>query len=128
MRRHPNQEGTPVSKADEQPLVSERNFHSADGLLRRFRRWVAARIVQEVPEDIAICAFDCKKGQCTDGEWAICDRRIKRAAGELWPNVGPQTPEQPLAVQQNQPPLPVGGVKRSALEEPDAVARQRHGG
>lgn len=96
-----------MSKTDEQSMVVDRNPHNVGGLLSRFRRWVSAGIVQEVPEDIAICAFDCQRGQCTNGEWAICDRRIKRAAGELWPDVEPQTSEQVPSAQENQhlPPL-----------------------
>jgi hypothetical protein len=53
--------------------------------LSRLSRWVADHIVQDVPQDIALCALDCKKEQCTLGEWATCDRRLRSAAGELMP-------------------------------------------
>ena len=43
------------------------------GLWRRLQSWLIA----EVPEDIAICEFDCSKNQCTYGEWATCQRRIQ---------------------------------------------------
>jgi len=33
-------------------------------------------LIADVPEDIAICEFDCSKNQCTYGEWATCQRRI----------------------------------------------------
>jgi hypothetical protein len=33
-------------------------------------------LIQEVPEDIACCEFDCRKGQCTQDEWESCPRRL----------------------------------------------------
>ncbi len=51
----------------------------------RFGRWVRDQIVQEVPEDIALCELDCRKGQCRTGEWEACERRSSQAAGELMP-------------------------------------------
>ncbi len=43
------------------------------------------QIVQDVPEEIALCEFDFHKQQCTEREWQTCPRRIARAAGELMP-------------------------------------------
>jgi hypothetical protein len=43
--------------------------------------WVKGQIVQEVPEDIASCEFDCscvlecRKNQCTPGEWETREKR-----------------------------------------------------
>lgn len=42
-------------------------------------------IAQNVPEQDALCAFDCHKGHCTLGEWETCDRRLRKAAGEFMP-------------------------------------------
>ena len=42
-------------------------------LLRISRRLL--RIVDEVPEDIAVCEFDCRKPDCRHGEWESCQRR-----------------------------------------------------
>jgi len=53
--------------------------------VRRFGQWMAERIVQEAPRDIALCEFDCRKRQCTRAEWAACARRLENAAGELMP-------------------------------------------
>ncbi len=53
--------------------------------LQRIWRWFQRQIVQSVPEDTALCEFDCRKQQCTMGEWESCDRRIRKAAGELMP-------------------------------------------
>jgi hypothetical protein len=58
--------------------------------LQRLVQFVKRGIVGDVPEAIAICEFDCRKGQCQQGEWAACDRRIHRASGELFPD-GPGT-------------------------------------
>jgi hypothetical protein len=51
----------------------------------RLWRWVEGQIAQEVPKDIALCEFDCRKEQCTMGEWQTCERRLEEAAGELMP-------------------------------------------
>jgi hypothetical protein len=55
------------------------------GPLTRLSQWARDWIAQDVPEDIALCAFDCRKGQCTLEEWESCDRRVTKAAGELMP-------------------------------------------
>ena len=39
-------------------------------------QWLKREWIENVPEDIALCEFDCHKGQCTYGEWASCERRI----------------------------------------------------
>jgi len=53
--------------------------------LKRLWRWAKDQVVQDVPEDTALCAFDCQKGQCTHTEWEACERRLHKAAGELMP-------------------------------------------
>ncbi len=57
----------------------------ADGSLVRLWRRLNDQIVGDVPEEIALCEYDCRKQQCTTDEWATCDRRLRRAAGELMP-------------------------------------------
>lgn len=47
--------------------------------------WLLNQIVQDVPEEIAICEFDCDKPQCRFDTWACCERRLRKAAGELMP-------------------------------------------
>jgi len=56
--------------------------------LQRLIQLVKRNIVGDVPDDIALCEFDCRKGQCMQGEWAACDRRIHKASGELFPDGG----------------------------------------
>jgi hypothetical protein len=45
-------------------------------VMHKVKRWLKNQIVQDVPEDIALCEFDCRKGQCRMGEWESCERRI----------------------------------------------------
>jgi hypothetical protein len=54
-------------------------------LLQKLWERIKAQIVGEVPETDALCEFDCPKLQCTEGEWESCDRRLRRAEGELMP-------------------------------------------
>jgi hypothetical protein len=58
---------------------------------RKFWQWLKDQIVQEVGEADGLCEFDCRKPQCTEEEWATCERRIQNAAGELWPDSGAAT-------------------------------------
>jgi hypothetical protein len=51
--------------------------------------WFKRQIIDEVPTPDALCEFDCRKPQCTEEEWAACQRRLEDAAGELWPALGP---------------------------------------
>ncbi len=53
--------------------------------LRRVLGWVKNQIIQDVPKDIALCEFDCPKGQCRMDEWEKCERRLSNAANELKP-------------------------------------------
>ena len=34
-------------------------------------------LVEQVPNDIALCEFDCRKTQCSFGEWETCARRLR---------------------------------------------------
>jgi hypothetical protein len=45
-------------------------------------QWLQNQIIQTVPEDSALCEFDCSKCQCTLEEWQTCARRLNKAAGE----------------------------------------------
>jgi hypothetical protein len=37
---------------------------NAKQVVRKAKRWLEKQIVEEVPEDIALLEFDCRKGQC----------------------------------------------------------------
>jgi hypothetical protein len=58
-------------------------------LHQRIWRWIKGQIAQDVPASDGLCEYDCRKQQCSDAEWAACERRIERAAGELWPKTKP---------------------------------------
>lgn len=51
----------------------------------RVWRWIKDQIVQDVPQESALCEYDCRKGQCTAEEWETCERRLNKAQGELMP-------------------------------------------
>ena len=56
--------------------------------LRNICDSVWGQLISEVPEDHALCEFDCRKTQCTEGEWENCARRLQHAAGQLMPAKG----------------------------------------
>jgi hypothetical protein len=51
------------------------------GSMSRLWNWIKEQVVQEVPEDIAACEFECscvsvcRKNQCTPGEWETREKR-----------------------------------------------------
>lgn len=51
--------------------------------VRRLWTWLKAQYVAEVPEDIAVCEFDCRKTQCFYKQWTSCERRLSRSAAAL---------------------------------------------
>jgi hypothetical protein len=48
-------------------------------------RWLKAQWVAEVPDDLAICEFECRKSQCSFDGWANCVRRISQTPKGLGP-------------------------------------------
>ena len=65
-------------------------------LVRSAWGWLRRQVVEDVPAGDALCEFDCRKSQCYEGEWEICERRLQNAAGELMPSPKPapnQTPD-----------------------------------
>ena len=54
--------------------------------LSKFINRIRDAFVRDVPAEMALCEFDCRKDQCLEGEWASCERRVNRAAGELMPD------------------------------------------
>ncbi|MGA8741537.1 MAG: hypothetical protein WB561_10175 [Terracidiphilus sp.] len=42
----------------------------------RLLGWVTDQIIQDVPGSIEVCEFNCRKSQCTLGEWETCCRRL----------------------------------------------------
>jgi hypothetical protein len=54
-------------------------------VLRQLADWVLNQIVQDVPESNGLCEYDCRRLECSHGEWETCERRLNRAGGELMP-------------------------------------------
>ena len=46
-------------------------------MIRKAWRWLRSRLVQDVPDDLAICEFECEKLHCSMGEWESCERRLR---------------------------------------------------
>jgi hypothetical protein len=55
--------------------------------LIRAWRWISNQVVQDVPEEIMVCEYDCRKAQCTMAEAERCEKRQQEGAGELFPLV-----------------------------------------
>jgi hypothetical protein len=72
--------------------------HARVGVVRRAWTWFANELIQDVPEELALCEFDCRKPKCTYGEWSSCERRLRKAEGELMP-VHNGTSRQRISVQ-----------------------------
>ena len=51
------------------------------------RAWhfLVDQLIQDVPEEIAVCEFDCRETQCTLERWASCERRVKAMRRETAP-------------------------------------------
>lgn len=47
------------------------------GRVRRVVEWFKARWVQDVPEEVAPCEFECRKTECRHGDWETCERRLR---------------------------------------------------
>ena len=50
--------------------------------VHRLWQFVKRQFIDDVPEDLAICEFDCRKGQCIQDEWDTCGRRTGKGAGD----------------------------------------------
>ena len=40
-------------------------------------RFLMDHLIQDVPEAIAVCEFDCRRPDCTAEEWLTCARRLE---------------------------------------------------
>ena len=52
---------------------------------KTFWRWLKSQIATDVPEEAAVCEFECRKPECAQGEFDQCERRQNKAPGELTP-------------------------------------------
>ena len=47
--------------------------------LEQLRRWVADHLIQNVPEEMSICEYECQEPDCHIAKWALCEKRTVRA-------------------------------------------------
>jgi hypothetical protein len=52
---------------------------------RNIWNWIRRQFVDEVPEAVALCEFDCRKPHCNEGDWEVCQRRLQNGAEEFMP-------------------------------------------
>lgn len=82
----------------------QQNSGKSPGPVRQLWDRLKKEVVDSVPDDIALCEYDCRKEQCLYQEWATCERRLSKASGELMP---PGPPPAPPAEERSVSPLPV---------------------
>ena len=58
-------------------LAMSEPFTRRLGLFAKFWRRLGQQFGADVPLDIALCEYDCRKPQCLQGEWADCQRRLR---------------------------------------------------
>ena len=51
--------------------------------ISRLQRWLTDQIIQDIPSDIAVCEYDCRKIQCTSVEWEACESRCAQPHNPL---------------------------------------------
>ncbi len=56
------------------------NLTTLRNVLSDLGHLVNDQIVSDVPEDLAICEFDCRESQCSSIKWVSCERRISATA------------------------------------------------
>lgn len=49
------------------------------GIVCRVWRSLTAWTVEQVPDELSRCAFDCRKTRCLRGEWEACRARLDYA-------------------------------------------------
>ena len=47
------------------------------GLLAKLRQWAREVLIDEVPAAMAVCEFDCRKLECSHGDWETCENRLR---------------------------------------------------
>jgi hypothetical protein len=47
------------------------------GRIYQVRQWFKTLLIQDVPEEIAACEFECRRTDCRQGEWETCPNRLR---------------------------------------------------
>ena len=43
--------------------------------LERLGRWFADHVIQNVPEEVSVCEYECQEPDCHLAKWALCEKR-----------------------------------------------------
>jgi len=70
-------------------MAKPENHSNRGNPFGRLWKFLTRQAVDDVPEDVGICEFDCRKQQCMHDEWASCERRKRKGSGELFPSEKP---------------------------------------
>jgi len=54
-------------------------------LFDRGWRFLMSQLIQDVPDSIAVCEFNCRETDCSAERWASCERRLLHASRERVP-------------------------------------------
>jgi hypothetical protein len=57
-------------------------YLAASTIFGKLRLWLKSQIVSDVPPELALCEFGCRKTQCRFDEWAHCEKRLSYLAGK----------------------------------------------
>jgi hypothetical protein len=49
-------------------------------MTRNLWRWLQGQMVQDVPDSVTVCEFDCRPVSCRRGEWERCEHRLRGSA------------------------------------------------
>ncbi len=50
---------------------------SVSSRFSRLWRTLVGEVVEIVPDEVACCEFNCRRGECNFAEWVDCERRLK---------------------------------------------------
>ena len=59
------------------------NLSQLRNSLSSFGRWMKDQIVTDVPDDLGVCEFECRKSECPSSKWDRCQRRVSKSAAGL---------------------------------------------
>jgi hypothetical protein len=65
--------------------------------------WLRQRFIQEIPDELSVCEFECRLKKCTESHWTKCELRQQgtlpgnRSAQACSRNVDPEIPVGVLA-------------------------------
>ena len=46
--------------------------------LEQMRQWVSDHLIQNVPEEMSFCEYECQDPDCHIAKWALCEKRTAR--------------------------------------------------